>query len=94
METTKAKCLICDKPEQVLRRGLCAAHYMRFRRALERVPIEQQDHFENTLIDAGQLLPSRQGRKANTDDPFAELADQWIDAATIHPAAKPSRQKQ
>ncbi len=69
-------CVVCEKAEDNRRRGLCVTDYNRFRQALLQVPQDRRQEFEALMIAQGRLLESRQGRRAVTDDVFADaLAD-------------------
>ena len=71
------KCLVCEKPAESGKRGLCTNHYMQFRRAMQSLPIEKQDEFEQLMIDQGKLLLPQKGGRA-TLNPFAEAAQQFL----------------
>jgi hypothetical protein len=94
------KCLVCER-EKVLTRGLCDTHYMQFRKAKELMTPAQLDEFEEALIDAGKLLPSRQGQREVASNPFLDMAEQLFGitaesqaAAIAESAAKnPPRKK-
>lgn len=67
---TATGCLVCGEVKP-LQRGLCEADYQRFRRQKEKLPADQQDAFEESLIAKGLLLPSRQGQR-NVENIFAD----------------------
>jgi hypothetical protein len=66
----KNHCLVCGEIKP-LQRGLCEADYQRFRRQRDKLPADQQDAFEEMLINKGLLLPSRQGQR-NVENVFAD----------------------
>lgn len=76
--TRSIKCLVCGRPASPSRRGLCQADYEKFRRARNKIPEDDWDAFESNLIDAGQLLPSRQGDRGVTGNVFAEALEEFL----------------
>ena len=77
MNTKTRLCLQCGQPEK--QRGLCQKCYSRFRNALYRLAEQKRKPFEEALIDAGKILPPSK-RRADSYDPFGELADELEDA--------------
>lgn len=65
------KCLHCDGHEH--QRGLCAKHYMQFRRTMLALPKKEQADFERTQIAAENILAAGHIRKLTTDNPFKEV---------------------
>lgn len=48
-------------------------HHGRFKASLKRVRLHKRDAYEAMLIESGQLLPNRQGRRiVDGDDEFAK----------------------
>jgi len=66
------KCLHCDGKEH--QRGLCAKHYMQFRRAMLSLPKSKQRNFEAAQIESGNVLAAGHIRDLTTDNPFKEAA--------------------
>jgi hypothetical protein len=76
-----SNCLICEEHETAenrLRRGLCTRHYEQFRRAAATIPPAKLADFERGLIEAGKLLPNRQGQKGGDVNEFAAFAEQFL----------------
>lgn len=76
-------CLVCDREPS--RRGLCDADYMKFRRALNKLPAELREPFEQMAIDAGKIFPASEGRRTGVDNPFADIAEKLT--ATVRDSA-------
>jgi len=66
------KCLHCDGKEH--QRGLCAKHYMQFRRTMLALPKKQQAGFEASQIAAENILAAGHVRILTTDNPFLGVA--------------------
>ena len=66
------KCLHCDGKEH--QRGLCAKHYMQFRRTMLALPRTKQREFELAQIKHGNILAAGHIRELTTDNPFKEAA--------------------
>jgi hypothetical protein len=66
------KCLHCDGNEH--QRGLCAKHYMQFRRTMLALPKNKQRNFEAAQIESGNVLAAGHIRELTTDNPFKEAA--------------------
>ena len=65
------KCLHCEGAEH--QRGLCAKHYMQFRRTMLAQPENKQAEFERSQIKAGNILAAGHIRELTTDNPFREV---------------------
>lgn len=77
-KTTKSatdRCLICGRKLRLVR-GLCNTHYIQFQKAQKPLSPVQIDAFEEELIAAGKLLPSRQGQKQVASNPFLQVAEE------------------
>jgi hypothetical protein len=77
------KCLICQlkgTDEDPTKRGLCVNHYARFYRWIQKIGKDTPEAraFERKLENASKLLPSRQGQRAEDEDPFAEDAVEFL----------------
>jgi len=66
------KCLHCDGKEH--QRGLCAKHYMQFRRAMLSLPKNKQRNFDLSQIESGNILAAGHIRELTTDNLFREAA--------------------
>lgn len=77
---SEGKCIVCNEKRANRRRGLCVTHYTRFLTAREQVPVEDRHRFEMKLIEAGHLLPSRQGQKSSAPQPdvFADSLEEFL----------------
>ena len=62
------KCLHCDGREH--QRGLCARHYMQFRRTMLALPKKEQADFERQQIEGENILAAGHVRILTTDNPF------------------------
>lgn len=61
-------CLCCE--QKATRRGLCKTCYFRFRAAYLSFIKREQPNFEAKMIRAGKLLPTRQGQRIRSLNPF------------------------
>lgn len=66
-------CLVPGCDAEPLKRGLCAAHYQRFR-VTKISRLRRGDAFEHRLISDGLLLPPQAVREATNPNPFAGIA--------------------
>jgi hypothetical protein len=64
------KCLVCGETKGRFNRGLCETHYGQYRRKKDSLNGELAVQFEADSIAAGLLLPSRQGKKAGSVNPY------------------------
>ena len=65
------KCLHCEGTEH--QRGLCAKHYMQFRRTMLALPKHKQADFERLQIRQENILAAGHIRELTTDNPFREV---------------------
>lgn len=84
----QAGCLICGEP--VLKRGLCGAHYGRFKRRIDSKPKSERLAFEEFLISKGMLARSQQGQRLPPDDDEFAIADAEFLALHPQPAQPPT----
>jgi hypothetical protein len=100
-------CLICGKDTESGGRGLCSSHFNIFVRHRKKLTDQGRIEFEAQLVADGKLLPSRQGKRADVEDPFEESVKKLIqknpslaksaiedlDEKTVenHPKKKPKR---
>jgi hypothetical protein len=68
--SSNEKCLVCGDAASRLSRGLCIKHYEQYRRKKDSLNDELAVQFEADSIAAGLLLPSRQGKKAGSVNPY------------------------
>ncbi len=77
MSSKNVVCIICKKPDKLIRRGLCVAHYTRWIRALEECPTDEtRSALEEKAIAAGKLLPDGRSKRMRDDDEFMELLEE------------------
>lgn len=84
----EGKCILCGTLAKSLVRGLCRMHHGRFKASMNRVQPEQRHDFEAMLIENGQLLPNRQGRRiVDGEDEFAKALAEFESqqARAAHP---------
>jgi hypothetical protein len=75
----EGKCIICGESQEGRRRGLCQKHYEQYRRKRNSLRPELVSSWEATLIDAGKLLPNRQGKQADAEqDAFADEFEAFL----------------
>ena len=67
---------MCGKEFKRLTRGLCHADYQKFRREMDKLSTPEQDALEELAIAQGKLLPSKQGRRPEVHNVFADFAEQ------------------
>ena len=71
-ECVKAdRCLICDS--KAGKRGLCQLHFSQWYSLARKMSDEERAAYEAASIQAGKLLPSRQGRRGRVNA-FEDLA--------------------
>lgn len=63
------ECLVCGKP--AVQRGLCWAHYLKFNRTRNALPVKDRVQFEQKQIEEGRVLASGQSREIRNPNPFA-----------------------
>lgn len=69
-------CIVCGRQQRArLIRGLCTRDYERFRRAKAKLPLDQQDLFDDEMVVKGKIGKDKKGSRGLEDDVFAnELA--------------------
>lgn len=76
------QCVVCETASKRLVRGLCPKHFARFKSWLSKLDASSHDAYERELIEAGALLPKRQGQSlAARFDKFAEVAQKFLTTA-------------
>ncbi|MDX1964122.1 MAG: hypothetical protein SFX18_13295 [Pirellulales bacterium] len=76
-------CIVCEDGSTRITRGLCAKHYEKYRAKFLSLPLEKRPKYDEFLIERGLLMPNRQGKKLDDDDPFADALDQFKQAETL-----------
>jgi hypothetical protein len=67
---TAGKCLLCE--QQATRRGVCAAHYFAWRRAMAGKSRAERLEITSKAIRAGKLLPAGYVQRVKQPNPFLE----------------------
>jgi hypothetical protein len=68
------KCVVCERLDKKLRRGLCNTDYTRWTNARAGLSDDEKERFDGTLIERGLLLPNRRGQKRDIhENVFASL---------------------
>lgn len=70
---TAGKCLIAGCDCKVVKRGLCNAHYLAFRRESMNRPRKDRAEFEAAAIREGRILAVSEARQIRRPNPFADL---------------------
>jgi predicted RNase H-like nuclease len=83
-----SQCLVCDGIANSSR-GLCVSHYLQFTRKRKLLAEEQAIAWEKILIEAGKLLPSRQGNRS-IDDAFADDFNKFLAGRQLATKVKPA----
>lgn len=73
-KTAECTCLLCDRPADPKRRGLCSFHYHQFDNAKRKLPKKKQADFDREQVRAGRILESRKGNQPKSPNPFAATA--------------------
>lgn len=91
------RCIICGESHKDRRRGLCMKHYEQYRRKIKSLRSDFVPSWEAALIEAGKLMPNRQGKHIDAEEnAFADEFEAFLaenpDALTETSNVIPRRQ--
>lgn len=87
----EGRCIICEDEHVRRTRGLCMRHYEQYRRKRDSLRQDLVASWEETLIQAGKLMPNRQGKQLDAEqDAFASEFEAFL-AQNPDALAKPPK---